>query len=434
MQPIKNLWMKFPVGYETPYYMTETNNQKQRYIHLDALRGFAVMGIVTMNIIAFAMPQNAYLMPNLFGPARASDAAAWIGNFIFFDGKMRGLFSLLFGASMMLIIMRAEDKGDSSAKIHYNRMLWLILFGLLHFTFIWYGDILFLYGVMGCFTYFMHHLDAQKLLKWGLGIFISFTLLLTIALGGLLYQKYSAESSDATSAEIADYQLFKDEFKPDAQATVAELDAYDKDYADIVRFRIAEEWTTPIFSIFIGITETLPFILIGMALLKNGFLLGQSDTITYKKTVIYGLGGGIILNSLIAFIIFKNGFDIAIIFNAIQGWSNIPRLMMTMGYAALIILFISKSPFNRLLQRTAAAGRMAFSNYIGTSIAMSFIFYGYGLGYYNEISRAGLFPIILGTWVIMLLWSKPWLEHFHYGPLEWLWRSLARRALQDFRR
>ncbi len=425
--------MRLPVGCET-IFMSQNKTQKQRYIHLDALRGFAVMGILTMNIIAFAMPQNSYFMPNLFGPASASDAAAWIGNFIFFDGKMRGLFSLLFGASMMLIIMRSDAKGESSAKVHYSRMIWLIIFGLLHFTFIWFGDILFLYGVMGCFAYLMHHLDAQRLLKWGLGIFISFTLLLTITLGGLLYQKYSAESSQATSTEIAEYQSFKDEFKPDAEATVAELDAYTKGYYDILTYRISEEWTTPIFSIFIGITETFPFMLIGMALLKNGFLLGRSSANIYKKALVYGLGGGIILNSMIAFIIINSGFDIAIIFNAIQGWSNIPRLMMTIGYAALIILFISANPFNKLLQRTAAAGRMAFSNYIGTSLVMSFIFYGYGLGYYNEISRMGLFPIIIGAWIIMLLWSKPWLERFHYGPLEWLWRCLARRELQAFRR
>lgn len=425
--------MRFPVGCET-IFMSHNKTQKQRYIHLDALRGFAVMGILTMNIIAFAMPQNSYFIPNLFGPATASDAAAWIGNFILFDGKMRGLFSLLFGASMMLIIMRAEAKGESSAKTHYSRMIWLIIFGLLHFTFIWFGDILFLYGVMGCVAYLMHHLDAQRLLKWGLGIFISFTLLLTIALGGLLYQKYSAESSDATSAEIAEYQSFKDEFKPDSETTVAELDTYTKGYSDIVTYRISEEWTTPIFSIFIGITETFPFMLIGMALLKNGFLLGHSSASTYKKALVYGLGGGIILNSIIAFIIFKNDFDIAIIFNAIQGWSNFPRLMMTVGYAALLILIISINPLNNLLLRTAAAGRMAFSNYIGTSIIMSVIFYGYGLGYYNEISRMGLFPIVIGVWVIMLLWSKPWLERFHYGPLEWLWRCLARREIQKFKR
>ena len=405
-----------------------------RYIHLDVLRGFAVMGILTMNIIAFAMPQNSYFLPNLFGPASVSDTAAWIGNFIFFDGKMRGLFSLLFGASMMLIIMRSDANGESSAKVHYSRMIWLIIFGLLHFTFIWFGDILFLYGVMGCFAYLMHHLDAQRLLKWGLGIFLSFTFLLTIAWGNLLYQKYNVERGSASIAETKAYQFLKDEFQSESESTIVEINAYKGDYQDIVKYRITEEWITPIASIMTGITETFPFMLIGMALLKNGFLLGQSNIEAYKKALIYGLGSGIILNSIIALIIFKNDFDIAIILNALQGWSNIPRLMMTIGYAALIILIISANPFNKLLQRTAAAGRMAFSNYIGTSLVMSFIFYGYGLGYYNEISRMGLFLMVIGAWIIMLLWSKPWLERFHYGPLEWLWRSLARRELQAFKR
>lgn len=414
--------------------MTAVKGQNFRYIHLDALRGFAVMGILTMNIIAFAMPHNAYFIPNLFGLATISDKVSWISNFIFFDGKMRGLFSLLFGASMMLIIMRSDAKGENSALTHYNRMIWLILFGILHFTFIWFGDILFLYGVMGCFVYLMHHLNAQQLLKWALGIFLSFTLLLTITLGDLLYQKYSVESNGASQEEIVKYQNFKDEFKANTEDTIAELKAYKGNYNDIVAYRIAEEWITPIASILTGITETFPLMLIGMALLKNGFLLGQSSIETYKRTLVYGLGGGIILNSIIALIIFNNDFDIAIILNALQGWSNIPRLLMIIGYAALIIILISKYPLNSLIQRTAAAGRMAFSNYIGTSIVMSLIFYGYGLGYYNEISRIGLLPIIIGSWAIMLLWSKPWLKRFHYGPLEWLWRSLARREFQPFRR
>lgn len=410
------------------------NSQNQRFIHLDALRGFAVMGILTMNIIAFAMPQNAYFLPNIFDAPSPADAATWIGNFIFFDGKMRGLFSLLFGASMMLIIMRAENKGESSAKTHYRRMIWLIIFGLLHFTFIWFGDILFLYGVMGCFAYLMHHLEADKLLKWGMGIFLSSTLLLTLTWSGLLYQKYSAESAAATQNEISDYEEFKNEFSGESDITLAELKAYTGSYSDIIIHRVSEEWTTPILSIFIGLTETFPFMLIGMALLKNGFLLGQSGAGIYKKAILIGLGGGMILNTLIAYIIYNVGFDIAIIFNALQGWSNIPRLMMTLGYAALIIMLIANNPLSSLLQRTAAAGRMAFSNYIGTSLVMSFIFYGYGLGYYNEISRAGLIPIVIGAWAMMLLWSKPWLTHFHYGPLEWLWRSLARWELQAFKR
>lgn len=406
----------------------------QRHIHLDVLRGFAVMGILTMNITAFAMPQNAYLNPITFGSTNPSDIATWIGNFIIFDGKMRGLFSLLFGASMMLIIMRADEKGESSAKIHYNRMIWLILFGIIHFAFIWYGDILFLYGVMGCLAYMMHHLDAKHLLKWGIGIFLAMTFIITAIYSGILYQKYMAEQDGATASEISQYQDFLHEFSLSSDNSLKEIAAYEGSYGDAVRHRVTQEWSIPIFGLFIGFTETFPFMLIGMALLKNGFLLGQSPPHIYKRSIIWLLLPGAILYALLSVLIVKTGFDLGIAFNASQAWSAIARLMMTVGYAALAIIIIDNASHNSLIIRIGAAGRMAFSNYIGTSVVMAFIFYGYGFGMFGNVSRAGLIPYVIGAWIVMLLWSKPWLMRFQYGPLEWLWRSLSRRQLQKFTR
>ena len=121
-------------------------NLEQRHISLDAMRGFAVMGILAMNIIGFAMPEWAYVTPAAYGTDTLADKIAWAFSFIFIDGKMRGLFSLLFGASMMLVIDRAAANGESPAQVHFRRMAWLALFGLAHYFFIWFGDILFLYA------------------------------------------------------------------------------------------------------------------------------------------------------------------------------------------------------------------------------------------------------------------------------------------------
>jgi len=405
-----------------------------RYIHLDVLRGFAVMGILVINIIAFAMPQNAYFGPNIYGGTDVTDIGTWFLSFTFFDGKMRGLFSLLFGASLMLIIRRSEAKGESSAKTHYNRMFWLMIIGVLHFSLIWFGDILFLYAVMGCFAYLMHHLEAKKLLRWALGIYISFALILSISLAGLLYQKHMAEQENATADQIESYQSFASEFDPNHTNITNEIQAYNSPYKDVVAYRITNEWTTPLISIIIGLTETFPFMLIGMALLKNGFFTGQSSAYIYRKAVAIGLVLGSIIYGLFAILIINSEFSIALIFNIMQGWSAIPRLMMVIGYAALIIMIVDKAANNALIIRIAAAGRTAFTNYIGTSIIMTSIFYGYGLGFFGQIERHQLPLFVLGSWILMLLWSKPWLMHFQYGPLEWLWRSLARREIQSFKR
>lgn len=414
--------------------MPEIGAAQSRYVHLDVLRGLAVMGILAMNIIAFAMPQNAYINPIESQSANINDIATWIGSFILFDGKMRGLFSLLFGASMMLIIMRADAKGESSAAIHYNRMIWLIIFGLLHFALIWYGDILFLYGVMGCLAYLMHHLDARQLLKWGIGIFLAMTLISSALWAVILYQKHVAQQDNATVEQIAEYEGIVAEFSLSSKASQDEIAVYAGSYQGSVQHRITNEWAIPIASLLIGFTETLPFMIIGMALLKNGFLLGQSPPSDYQRAVKFLLLPGIILYALLSLLIVKNNFDVAIIFNASQGWSSIPRLMMTIGYAALSIMVIEKAAHHHIIIRIAAAGRMAFSNYIGTSIMMTTIFYGYGFGLFGQISRTALIPFVVGGWIIMLLWSKPWLMQFRYGPLEWLWRSLARRELQPFKR
>jgi len=138
---------------------------EQRHISLDAMRGFAVMGILAMNIIGFAMPEWAYVTPAAYGTDTLADKMAWAFSFVFIDGKMRGLFSLLFGASMMLIIDRAEAKGESAAQVHYRRMAWLALFGLAHYFFIWFGDILFLYAIIGMIAFRFRHWSPERLIK-----------------------------------------------------------------------------------------------------------------------------------------------------------------------------------------------------------------------------------------------------------------------------
>ena len=112
----------------------------------------------------------------------------------------------------------------------------------------------------------------------------------------------------------------------------------------------------------------------------------------------------------------------------------LPRLLMTIGYAAALTLLIHRLAGSGFLARVVATGQAAFTNYLGTSIVMTTIFYGYGLGLYGFVSRAELWFFVIGAWAVMLLWSKPWLARFRYGPLEWLWRSLARMQLQSMRR
>ena len=408
-------------------------NTATRYLELDALRGFAVMGILAMNILAFNMPEMAYVNPTVYGGAEGSDLAAWFLAFVLVDGKMRGLFSLLFGASMMLVISGSAAKNENPANVHYSRMAWLALFGLFHYFFIWWGDILFLYAVVGTTAFLFHQWDPARLVKWAIGIYLIGTAIFVVGMGSLFGLEAAATAPGASADTVAEYAEAAEDFSPDLEMIKEEIALFTGSYWGVVTNKFSESWYAPFVNPLILITETLPLMMIGMALLKNGFLLGQSDTVLYRKWAIWGLGIGFLGYGIIALVDYQSGFDPLIVMNGNIAWSMPARLIMTVGYAAALILLIKKMTGSWFIIRVASAGRAAFTNYLGTSLLMTFLFYGWGLGYFGQIGRDESYLFVLAAWAIMLLWSKPWLMRFRYGPLEWLWRTLARREIQPMR-
>jgi uncharacterized protein len=195
-----------------------------------------------------------------------------------------------------------------------------------------------------------------------------------------------------------------------------------------------DEWSAPLILVVQSIGETLPLMMVGMAMQKSGFMTGDWDAADYRRWVMRMVPAGLLLTAALAVWIVAAGFDRITALAVFYVWGAIPRMMLTIGYAAVLILIIGHYRNHPMLARVAAAGRAAFSNYLGTSIIMTTIFYGYGFGLFGHVGRAGLWLFVLGAWALMLLWSKPWLMKFYYGPLEWLWRSLARGKMQAMRR
>lgn len=411
--------------------MTATNT---RYLELDALRGFAVMGILLMNIIGFSMPEMAYINPAVFGGTDLPDSIAWFLSYLFIDGKMRGLFTFLFGASLILICERADAKGESPASVHFSRMIWLMLFGLAHYFFIWWGDVLFLYAAIGCVAYFMRNWTVDRLIRWAVIIYFSGFVAYSIFTGSLYYLQSLAEAAGTGSAEYIEYQETMADISPSGVAIAEDIALHLSGYLDILKYKITEQWFGPPAMVLSNSMETLPFMMFGMALYKNGFLTGGWDKKRYQHMARMTLLIGLVPLILIGGLVVMSDFEALITLNAVMSWSMPSRLLMTIGYLALLVLFIKRFAANPLMHRVAAAGRVAFSNYLGTSIVMAFIFYGWGLGLYGSVGRAELYLFVFSAWGSMLFWSKPWLMHFKYGPLEWLWRSLSRRHIQSMRR
>jgi uncharacterized protein len=401
-----------------------------RHVTLDGLRGFAVMGILAMNIVAFALPEMAYLQSAQGRVASDAETISWFVSFVLFDGKMRGLFSLLFGASMLLIIERANAKEENPAALHFRRLGWLALFGLAHFYFVWWGDILFLYAVVGCIAYIFRHLDSGRLFVAALMIYAIGFCLISLFMGSILTLELAAQAPQPDPETVKAYQEMLAEFNSASK----ELAVYRSHYLDILRYRMGEKADEPISAVLMNIWETLPYMMIGMALFKNGFLTGTWESARYAKWALLGLGAGATGYVVFGLFAISRNFDLLLMMNISIAWTYPFRLMMTLGYAAAFILLIGAFGKSRFIHRVAAAGRVAFTNYLGTSLVMTTIFYGYGFGLFGEVGRPALWLYVAGAWAIMLIWSKPWLTRFHYGPFEWLWRCLARWAWQPMRK
>jgi uncharacterized protein len=393
-----------------------------RYLELDALRGFAVMGILLMNIVGFSMPEMAYVSPAAYGGTDTPDVIVWALSYVFVDGKMRGLFTILFGASMMLIIERAQANGENPARIHFSRMAWLAIFGLAHFFLLWFGDILFLYAAVGCIAFFLSGLTAEDLIRRALLIFSIGFIGYSVMFGSLLYQQYQASLPGASAAAIENLAQVLADFGSGPGVIAADITLHQSGFVPILLDKIQND-----------LAETLPLMMIGMALFKNGFFTGQWSAAEYRKLGLRLTAIGTFILTAITLGLIHRDFDLLLMLNASYAWNWPSQLLMTIGYAALLIGLIRKFQQSFWIDRVAAVGRAAFTNYLGTSLLMTFIFYGWGLGLYGTIGRAELYLFVLAAWVLMLLWSKPWLHRFRYGPLEWLWRSLARRQVQPMR-
>jgi len=403
-----------------------------RIAQLDVVRGVAVMGILAMNIVAFAMPFQAYFNPTAYGTESVADLASWAFNFVLIDGKMRGLFSFLFGASTLLVIEKAQAAGLSAARIHYARMLWLLVFGLIHFCFIWFGDILAPYALVGLLLFFFRNLSPRAMIVWGVVLVLAQCLMMA----DFAFTALSLASATATAnpdpEAVRQWTEMRTIFGAPGQEVIAEkLAHFLGPWSEQVHDRLIERGAEPFASIFFFGWETLAYMLFGMAALKSGFFRGEWAAARYWRVVAIGLGIAIPAYALMAWLLLREGFRAELVIT-VFGASTPFRPLMVFAYAALIVLAARNGGW--LAERIAAAGRAAFTNYLGTSILMTTLFYGYGFGLYGELSRIELWLPVLATWALMLLWSKPWLERYHYGPLEWLWRSLSRWELQPMRR
>jgi uncharacterized protein len=397
---------------------TDNARGADRLASLDVVRGVAMLGILLLNIVSFGLPEAAYVNPRAAGGWHGADLAAWAVNFVLFDGKMRGLFSFLFGASMLLVIERAEANGESAARVHYRRMLWLLAFGFAHLWLIWHGDILTHYALVGMIAFGLRGLPTERLLALGVTL-ICVTVIFFAAVPIAVHQGHDLAALTRTIGVPAPAEIAR------------ETALYRSDYPAILRVRLHEHLTTPLPMLWFYGPETLAYMLFGMAGLRSGMLRGEWSRARYRRWLC--VCWGIALPATVALAVYVMLARFSLFSVALGSWTLTAPLrpLMIAGWACLILLLAK--PGGALTERLAAAGRMAFTNYLLTSLICTTLFYGYGLGWFGQLSRWQLYPVVLAIWAMQLAWSRPWLARFRFGPFEWLWRSLARGRLQQLR-
>ena len=408
---------------DAPQGARQPTLRAERIVTLDLIRGIAVLGILAANIVAFGQPFNAYMWPDAF--LTEHDATAdwmWVAQLVVIDGKMRGLFTLLFGAGMALFVERAWARGETRW-LQARRLGWLLLFGLFHFFFIWRGDILVLYAIAGSVAALALRWPRGRMLGVGIAgyVFGALFFLVTFGLSHFIAETPMRENVAFTEAAVG-FDDAKAEMLAD-DAREAQI-LTEGNYWDFVSHNFTAHGTDPLFNLFFFGAETLPLMLIGMALYHYGWFSGG---VSRKKLLGWGRAG-VIVGSLLTLPVglwaMGTGFQFWASQSALIAFSFPMRIFVTLGLLALLCAY-GATASDWLAERLSYAGRAAFTNYIGTSVLMMLIFHPWAGGLFGKLTRPELYIVVVLGWLVMIAWSKPWLERYRYGPLEWLWRCLT---------
>ena len=395
---------------------------KDRLIALDMIRGVAVLGILAINIAGFAGPMIGVTSPNILHGSSQLDEAAYILGLIFFEGKMRCLFSLLFGAGLVLFTSRAEAAGRDGDVLQVRRLFWLLAIGFLHYLLLWWGDILFVYAACGLAALLLRTRSDRLLVILALALFVAWHGWTLIDLLPGVQAEHAAALGRASPVQT---QMVATWRSGALGWAAQELRESHLSFLAAVTVKLTERpfWQ---FTMLDGIfAETLPLMLLGMVLQRRGMFATAAEPRWLCIAGVILVGSGLLPTALFAIWAWRHHFPPMAMHAAIEAGLAIPHLLMGLGYGAFLLAATPHLARTAIGARIVAAGRMAFSNYIGTSLLFCWVFQGWGLGLFGTFGAAQQWIFVAGGWAIMLMWSAPWLRRYRRGPLEWAWRSLV---------
>ena len=395
----------------------------RRIASIDVLRGLAMLGILVLNIQIFAMPFESY--GNAFGYGNVEGSNYWVFtlSMVLADMKFMAIFSMLFGAGMVLFIERLLETGRSAYAIHYRRMAWLLVIGFIHAYMIWYGDILVGYALCGMILVWFRRMPPWALLMVGV-IMVATCSVFMLGLGGLMME-FEPEKIAAAAIGSADMQ----------ESIQWQLESYSGGWTDQLAHRSMAAGTMQTFGfLFFVLWRAGGLMLIGMALYRWGVFSACRSNGFYLGLLAMGVLIGIplcILGLQAGWSVDWNPFKVKFLTSQLNYWGSI---FVALGWVAVIMLLVRSGLLRWLQHCLASVGRMALSNYLLQSILCTLIFYGHGLGQFGTWDRTEQMLLVLVMTICQLIWSPLWLATFRFGPAEWLWRTLTYWRLQPMRR
>jgi len=415
----------------------------ERLESMDVLRGFALLGILPINILSIALPGMTFMNPMISGGFTGGNYALWWVSYLFFEEKMMTIFSMLFGAGLVLMTDRMQQSKRSPAAFFYRRAAILLVIGLAHAYLLWPGDILVSYALCGMLVYPLRKLAPWWLLLIGLlatlpslALSRSEATALTFSRGAFQRVQAANQRGEAPtavdSAVAGEWDDARKTFHPTSEELAQDLedsrhDSYWQSAASRAQGAFFVE--TNIFA------TTLLWVvsgrmLLGMALMQWGVFSASRSMRFYAMFALVGYGFGLPVVAWGAQQLVANNFDVVYMHGGGTEFNEFGSLLVALGHVGALSVLYKSGLSRRLMQCLAAVGRMALSNYLMQTVICTTLFYGYGFGMRGSLDRIQLSAVVIAIWALQLSYSPLWLRSFRFGPFEWLWRSLTYGAAQ----
>ncbi len=412
--------------------------QSERITILDSLRGFAILGILLMNIGSFGIPGDTFAL----GETGINHKTWYLINWVP-DGTQRALFSMLFGAGILLFVRNVEKRteGIRTADYFFRRQLWLMFFSLVDvFLLLWNGDILLDYALFGMLLFTFRNLPAKKLL-------IAAGVCLLMILARENRDLYKDKQVIARGEAVAAMDTTKLKLTPMQEERLGAMEDMKKNgslekrlkrieknkhilnsgsYEEVYEWRTERYISHMVQYLFFEAWDVLLFMFLGMAFFKMGVLTGQAPTRVYWWMLLIGLGLGLLLSYV------QMQQNLAYRYNRFEFTKNVSfsfyqlhRMLRSLGLFAALMLLHKSGVFKWLFALMRPVGQMAFTNYLMQSIICGLIFNSYGLGMYGKLQRIEVYYVVGAVWLFQIIFCHIWFRFYRFGPFEWAWRSLT---------